>query len=145
MKAKHFFATFAAAAVLVSCSKDREDYADDVCALVNESAELVLNCHTFEDSFEVADKVHAIADELDALEEDAEKHIVELREAALDMTVAETKIYDEQIMNKFKAAKDHLNRAEEHMDKKDSKIDTDYLDYAIKRVKKHIPYIVEMP
>ena len=70
MKLRHIFAAIATAGILVSCSKTKESYIEEMCDLKNEAADIIMNCHTWDDAFDAADKLHAIADEMKELEED---------------------------------------------------------------------------
>ncbi len=133
MKAKQFFAIIAAAGVLVSCSKSREDHAEEYFALKKEAADIIMGCHTWDDAFAAADKLHAIADEMEELEKEEKKYRYEWNESELDMTNSELKIYNDQIDNKGKEAKDKLRRAKEHIKGNDAG-KSKYLEYAIERV-----------
>lgn len=133
MKAQHLFATLAAAAVLVSCSKTMEDYVDEISSLSNEAADIILNCHTKNDAIAAADKLHSIADELEEISEELNKNKAAIAESTLDMTVAELKVYEDQITNKQKETADKMRRAQEHISKNDAGKSA-YLQYAIQRV-----------
>lgn len=133
MKAKQFFAIIAAAGVLVSCSKSREDHEEEYFALKKEAADIIMGCHTWDDAFAAADKLHAIADEMEELKKEEKKYRYEWEESELDMTKSELKIYNDQIDNKGKEANNKMNLAKEHINGNDAG-KSQYLQYAIMRV-----------
>ena len=115
MKLRHIFAAVATAGILVSCSKTKESYIEEMCDLKNEAADIIMNCHTWDDAFDAADKLHAIADEIKELEEDAERHAYDIHQAELSMTQTEKKAADENLKNQINAAEDKMKRAKEHL------------------------------
>lgn len=133
MKLRHIFAAVATAGILVSCSKTKESYIEEMCDLKNEAADIILNCHTWDDAFDAADKLHAIADEMKELEEDAERHEYEIHEAELSMTQTEQKAANDNIKNQLNAADDKMKRAKEHIAGNDAGKSA-YLQLAIGRV-----------
>ncbi len=134
MKLHHIFAAVATASILVSCSKTEESYVEDECALKMEAAEILLNCHTWDDAFDAADELHAIADKIKELREEQKRNAYEIEEAELSMTLAEHKEAADRIKNLRNEANDKLKRAKEHIHGNDAG-NSSYLQFAVDRVR----------
>lgn len=134
MKLHHIFAAVATASILASCSKTEESYVEDRCALQMEAAEIMQNCHTWDDAFDAADELHAIADKMKELREEQKRNAYEIEEAELSMTLAEHKEAADRIKNLRNEANDKLKRAMEHLSGNDAGKSA-YLQLAVDRVR----------
>lgn len=99
-----------------------------------EAAEILQNCHTWDDAFDAADELHAIADKMKELREEQKRNAYEIEEAELSMTLAERKEAQERIKNLRNEANDKLKRAKEHISGNDAGKSA-YLQFAVDRVR----------
>ncbi len=136
MNTRNIFAILVAGVGLVSCSDTAADYNDKACEKVEKVAEILMDCKEWDQAFDSADDIHAIADDLAELSEARRRDRFTIEDEEADMTNEEYKEYSEAMSKRRKEARDKLAEGEKHISGNDAG-NSQYLRYAISRIRKH--------
>lgn len=130
-------ATVGTCLTMVACTDTATEYVNKTCDLIDDATETLLDCKEWNDAFDTADDLHAIAEDLEEVNRERRLAKNEIEEDALDMTPKEYNDYIEALDKKRNESKEAFNKAVEHIKNTDAK-QSKYLKYAISRISHYL-------